>query len=88
MTFYNYLDEMQNLCLRASEALKVIKPNDPVIVDVYSCAELGFFTRKQNCKAIDACVPAGGAKTERLKQFRKTVEGWEEAAAYAVKDQK
>lgn len=88
MTFYSYLDEMQNLCLRASKALKVIRPDDQVIVDVYSHAELGFFTSKMNCKAVDAAVPAGSAKTERLKQFRKTVEEWEEAAAYAVKDQK
>lgn len=85
MNYYTYLDTMQDLCLRASRALKVIKPADPVIVDVYSAAEQGFFEKKQNCIAANASVPAGSAKAERLKQFQETVEQWEEKAAYQEK---
>ncbi|MCR5064008.1 MAG: hypothetical protein K6A89_12075 [Treponema sp.] len=85
MNYYTYLDQMQSLCLRASRALKVIKPEDPVLVDVYSAAEHGFFEKKQNCFAANASVPAGSVKVERLKQFQGTVEKWEEEAAYLKK---
>lgn len=85
MNYYTYLDEMQALCLRASRALKVIRPDDPVIVDVYQAAETGFYEKKQNCKAANASVPAGSTKAERLKAFRETVEQWEEKAAYLEK---
>lgn len=87
MTFYNYLDEMQNLCLRASNAFKVIKPEDPLLSDVYAAAEEGFFIKKQNCLAVDAGAPAGGIKTKRLEEFKKTVQDWENKAAYALKEQ-
>lgn len=87
MTFYNYLDEMQNLCLRASNAFKVIKPEDPLLSDVYAAAEEGFFIKKQNCLAADAGAPAGEIKTKRLEEFKKTVQDWENKAAYALKEQ-
>lgn len=87
MTFYNYLDEMQNLCLRASNAFKVIKPEDPLLSDVYAAAEEGFFRKKQNCLAADAGAPAGEIKTKRLEEFKKTVQDWETKAAYALKEQ-
>jgi len=86
MTFYNYLDEMQSLCLRAAKALSVIKPDDPVIYDVYSAAEEGFFKKKQNCLVADAGTPAGEVKTARLERFEKTVLEWEEAAAYKIRE--
>lgn len=87
MTFYIYLDEMQNLCLRASNAFKVIKPEDPLLSDVYAAAEEGFFIKKQNCLAVDAGAPAGEIKTKRLEEFKKTVQDWENKAAYALKEQ-
>lgn len=87
MTYYCYLDEMQNLCLRASNALKVIHAEDPVLSDVYSAAEEGFFQKKQNCFAADASAPAGSAKTERLEKFRQTVADWEQDAAYKLKEE-
>lgn len=87
MIFYNYLDEMQTLCLRASRALKVLKPEDPVLADVYAAAEEGFFQKKQNCKTIDASAPAGSAKSERLERFRQTVVDWEDSAAYRLKEE-
>ena len=87
MNYYNYLDEMQNLCLKACNALKVIHSDDPVLADVYSAAEEGFFQKKQNCLAIDAAAPAGSAKTERLEKFRQTVAEWEDRAAYKLKEE-
>ena len=87
MTYYMYLDEMQNLCLRASNAFKVIKPEDPLLSDVYAAAEEGFFRKKQNYLAADAGAPAGEIKTKRLEEFNKTVQGWETMAAYALKEQ-
>ena len=87
MTFYNYLDEMQNLCLRASNAFKVIKPEDPLLSDVYAAAEEGFFIKKQNCLTVDAGAPAGITKTNRLAEFKATVQKWENEAAYALKEE-
>ena len=87
MTFYNYLDEMQNLCLRASNAFKVIKPEDPLLSDVYAAAEEGFFRKKQNCLTADAGAPAGEIKTKRREEFKKAVQDWETKAAYALKEQ-
>ena len=86
MTFYCYLDEMQNLCLRASSAFKVIKPDNPLITEFYSAAEEGFFRKKQNCAAIEAGAPAGSLKTQRLEEFKKTVQEWENEAAYICKE--
>lgn len=86
MTFYCYLDEMQNLCLRASNAFKVIKSDNPLIADFYSAAEEGFFRKKQNCAAVEAGAPAGSVKTQRLGEFKNTVQEWENEAAYICKE--
>lgn len=86
MTFYSYLDEMQNLCLRASNAFKVIKPDNPLLADFYDAAEEGFFRKKQNCAAVDAGAPAGALKKQRLEEFKKTVQRWEDQAAYICKE--
>ncbi len=86
MTFYCYLDEMQNLCLRASNAFKVIKPDNPLLADFYDAAEEGFFRKKQNCAAFDAGAPVGELKTKRLEEFKQTVQDWENEAAYVCKE--
>lgn len=86
ITFYNYLDEMQNLCLRASNAFKVIKPDNPLLADFYDAAEEGFFRKKQNCLAVDAGAPAGELKAKRLEEFKQTVQDWENEAAYVCKE--
>ena len=86
MTFYSYLDEMQNFCLRASNAFKVIKPENPLLVDFYAAAEEGFFHQKQNCAAVDAGVPAGEVKARCIKEFKEALEKWENEAAYICKE--
>ena len=86
MTFYSYLDEMQNLCLRASNAFKVTKADNPLIADFYDAAEEGFFRKKQNLAAVDAGAPAGAVKAQRLEEFKKTVQEWENEAAYICKE--
>ena len=87
MTYYNYLDEMQVLCIRASEALKVIKPEDPVLSDIYEHAEEGFFSKKQSCPVKEANSPVKSARTERLMEFSKRVQQWEEKAACCQREQ-
>ena len=78
MTYYCYLDEMQNFCLRASNAFKVIKPENPLLVDFYAAAEEGFFHQKQNCAAVDGLDPA----LDHIRLLK-----WEEQAAYTLKEQ-
>lgn len=83
MTVYDYLDTMQELCFRASKALKVIKPDDPLVSDVYEKAEEGFYRKKINCPVLDAQAPVEEASLSRLSDFKTTVQNWEDAAAYA-----
>ena len=51
MTQYMYLDTMQNLCLRISNAFKVTRPKDTVLIDLYDRAEEGFFRKKEILEA-------------------------------------
>jgi|GEM_PF-3420627 len=88
MTYYSYLDEMENLCRRACYARRVTDPDDPYLADIYSAAEEGFFQKKMKCFADKASAPAGTARTERLEQLRKSVEEWEVKAAYIQKEEK
>ena len=87
MNYYAYLEEMQMLCLKASNALKVIGKSDKLMADVYSAAEEGFFQKKMRCSVEEAKEFAGGQRTERLQEFRSQVAQWEEEAAYAIRDQ-
>ena len=82
MTYYDYLETMQELCLRASKALKVIKSDDPLISDVYDKAEEGFYRKKTICLVLDAQAPVEEAFLSRLSDFKTTVQKWEGAAAY------
>ncbi len=86
MTYYSYLDEMENLCQRACNARKVTNPDDPYLADIYSAAEEGFAQKKMKIFAADALAPVVSARTERLEQLRKTVEDWEVKAAYIQKE--
>ena len=43
--------------------------------------------KKQNCAVVDAGAPAGSVKTQRLGEFKKTVQEWENEAAYICKEQ-
>lgn len=87
MTYYSYLDEMENLCQRACNARKVTNPDDPYLADIYSAAEEGFVQKKMKIFAADALAPVASARTERLEQLRNTVEDWEERAAYIQKEE-
>lgn len=88
MTYYSYLDEMETLCMRACQARRVTDPDDPYLADIYSAAEEGFFQKKMKCLADKASAPVPAARTERLEQLRKSVEDWEEKAAYIQKEEK
>ena len=86
MTQYCYLDEMQNLCLRLSNAFKVTRPNDYPLIDLYAAAEEGFFRKKENLPAIEAGVPVSDEKLERVKGFKVYVEKTETEAAYKLRE--
>ena len=87
MTQFMYLDEMQNLCLRLSNAFKVTRPEDQPLIDLYDSAEEGFFRKKENLPAIDAGVPVSDEKLERVKGFKAFVEKTEIEAAYKLKEE-
>lgn len=86
MTFYSYLDEMQNLCLRASNAFKVIKPANPLLVEIYSRLEGSYYQEKQNITADDAGASIGAIKVRCLEDFKEAVQKWENEAAYICKE--
>lgn len=85
MTNYAYLNEMQNLCLRAGRACEVTDP-DSYFAHFYQAAEEGFFTKKINMPAEKAVEDAGPAQDKRLKEFKQAVIELEEKAAYVQKD--
>ena len=87
MTYYNYLDEMQNICLRLSNAYKVTRDFDPLCADVYAKAEDGYFRAKENLKVSIASEPISEKLEQRLEILKQFVEKAETAAAYKLKEQ-
>ena len=86
MTNYSYLDQMQNLCLRLSNAFKVTRPDDKPLIDLYDAAEEGFFRKKQNMNCQDAGLPITEKQLERVKGFEKFVFDTEQDAAYKLRE--
>ena len=86
MIHYVYLDEMQNLCLRLSNAFKVTRPKDTALIDLYDAAEEGFFQKKGKLLAVDAGVPVPESKLKRLEGFKAFVVKTEDEAAYKLKE--
>ncbi len=87
MTQYIYLDEMQNLCLRLSNAFKVTRPKDQALIDLYDAAEEGFFRKKEKLLIVNTGVPIPEEKEERLKGFRDFVIKEEEKAAFKLREE-
>ena len=87
MTQYMYLDEMQNLCLRLSNAFKVTRPKDKPLIDLYDAAEEGFFRKKEKLEAGTAGEPLVQWQIERILGFQSFVEKIESEAAYKLKEQ-
>ena len=87
MTQYCYLDEMQNLCLRLSNAFKVTRPDDKPLIDLYAAAEEGFFHKKENIEVGQAGVPITDAQLERVIGFGKFVIKNEDEAAYKLREE-
>ncbi len=86
MTQYCYLDEMQNLCLRLSNAFKVTRPDDQPLIDLYDSAEEGFFRKKENLEVGLAGVPVSEKQLERVKGFKEYVIKAESDAAYMLRE--
>ena len=86
MTKYMYYEEMQALSLKACNAFKVIS-KDPCLIDFYSAAEEGFFTKKNNLALAEAREPITPAQIDRLAAFKYRVEKWEAEAAYEIRNQ-
>ena len=86
MTQYCYLDEMQNLCLRLSNAFKVTRPDDQPLIDLYDSAEEGFFRKKENLEVGLAGVPVSDTQLARVKGFKEYVIKAESDAAYKLRE--
>lgn len=86
MTQYCYLDEMQNLCLRLSNAFKVTRPDDKTLIDLYDAAEEGFFHKKENLEVGCAGVHISDAQLDRVIGFGKFVIKTENEAAYKLRE--
>lgn len=86
MTQYMYLDEMQTLCMRLSNAFKVTRPDDTVLIDLYDRAEEGFFRKKGILEADKAKEEISENQIERVLGFQAFVEKTETDAAYKLKE--
>ena len=86
MTQYCYLDQMQTLCMRLSNAFKVTRPDDMPLIDLYDLAEDGFFRKKQNLERTVAGEPITDKQQERLEVFEAFVIKTEQDAAYKLRD--
>ena len=87
MTQYVYLDTMQNLCLRLSNAFKVCRKGDQPLIDLYDSAEEGFFNKKQKLLAIEAGLPISDEQRDRVEKFGAYVQERENEAAYILRDE-
>ncbi len=86
MTQYMYLDSMQNLCMRLSNAFKVTRPEDTVLIDLYDRAEEGFFRKKGTLEADKAKEEISEKQIDRILGFQAFVEKTETDAAYKLKE--
>lgn len=83
MTYYNYLSEMQQLCFRAREALKVLE--DDGLRLFYSVAEEGFFSQMERLPVEKAKQDVNLSLIESLIRTKRYVEEKELDAAYKIK---
>lgn len=79
MTTYNYLSEMQLLCFRAREALKVL--NDDGMKDFYAAAEVGFSERATPLTFEKANEHINQSQIEAYLKVKKFTEEKEREAA-------
>ena len=83
MTYYNYLCEMQQLCFRAREALKVLEDN--ILRKFYAVAEEGFFSQMERLPVEKAKQNVKLSQIESLIRTKRYVEEKELDAAYKIK---
>lgn len=84
MTYYNYLSEMQLLCFRAIQALRVLKQKHLEIF--YSAAEVGF-SKKDDLPYEEASVDVCEDELEGFLTLQEFVEKKETEAAYKLHDE-
>lgn len=83
MTYYNYLCEMQQLCFRAREALKVLEDN--ILRIFYALAEEGFFSQLERLPVEKAKQDVNLSLIESFIRTKRYVEEKELDAAYKIK---
>ncbi|MBO7731544.1 MAG: hypothetical protein J6S67_03305 [Methanobrevibacter sp.] len=76
MTKYMFFIEMQDLCTRASQALKVVSKN-PLLSDFYKSAAQGYFRRAEALSAGEAEKKISSELFNRKRDFTKWVESQE-----------
>ena len=85
MTTYNYLSEMQLLCFRAREALKVL--NDDGMKDFYAAAEVGFSERATPLTFEKANEHINQSQIDAYLRVKDFVEQKEREAAEKLRDE-
>ena len=85
MTTYNYLSEMQLLCFRAREALKVL--NDKGMEDFYAAAEVGFSERATPLTFEKANEHINQSQIEAYLKVKEYAEQKEREAAEKLRDE-
>lgn len=83
MTYYNYLNEMHQLCFRAREALKVLE--DDRLRRFYSACEKGLFRQLERLPVEKAKQDINLSQIENLISTKRYVEEKELDAAYKIK---
>ena len=86
MTYYNYVSEMQLLCFRAREALKVL--NDDGMKDFYAAAEVGFSERATPLTFEKANEHINQSQIEAYLKVKEFVEEKEREAAEKLRYEK
>ena len=84
MTRYQYMSEMQLLCFRAIQALRVLKLKH--LENFYSAAEAGF-SEKDDLPYEEAAIEVSENELEGLLSLQDFVEERETQAAYKLRDE-
>ena len=84
MTTYNYMSEMQQLCFRATKALKEL--GDDGLYDFYAAAEKGFDATANSLPYEEANKDINQSQTDAFINLKDFVEDKEYKAAEKIKE--
>lgn len=82
MTVYQYYQEMQLLCARASKAFDACEDGKSPMADVYTMAEQGFYNKVCTLDVKEAGRICSAQREARFNELKHFVEDKEDAAAW------